>query len=189
MRLQESLKRVWHDARSQTDELFELVRPENLYDRPVPERHRIAFYIGHLEAFDWNLIARRTLEVPAFDSVLDRLFAFGIDPPPGQLPADTIYDWPVLRHIEAYRDRVRHRLDPLIDRVPEELQQVALEHRLMHAETLAYILHQLPYSRKVPAPEALQPVASYAAACAALDSDSRRRSAPRTHAGRRLRVG
>ena len=38
----------------QTDKLFELVRPESLYARPIPERHRIIFYLGHLEAFDWN---------------------------------------------------------------------------------------------------------------------------------------
>ncbi len=35
-----------------------LVRPEAFYERPVPERHRIIFYVGHLEAFDWNLISQ-----------------------------------------------------------------------------------------------------------------------------------
>ena len=43
-------------ARAGTDALFGLVRPEAFYDRPVPERHRIIFYVGHLEAFDWNLV-------------------------------------------------------------------------------------------------------------------------------------
>ena len=32
------------------------------------------------------------------------------------------------------------------------LLNVAVEHRLMHAETLAYILHQLPLDMKVPQP-------------------------------------
>ena len=31
----------------------------------------------------------------------------------------------------------------------ETLLNVAIEHRLMHAETLAYMLHQLPLDRKV----------------------------------------
>ena len=44
-------------ARNETDALFQIVRPEAMYDRPIPERHRIAFYVGHLEAFDWNLFA------------------------------------------------------------------------------------------------------------------------------------
>ncbi len=37
-------------ARTATDELFSIVRPEALYDRPIPERHRLIFYLGHLEA-------------------------------------------------------------------------------------------------------------------------------------------
>ena len=36
------------DARKETDKLFDLVRPEFLYERPIAERHRIVFYIGHL---------------------------------------------------------------------------------------------------------------------------------------------
>jgi len=63
-----------------------LIRPDSLYDRPIGERHRIIFYLGHLEAFDWNLIARYALDVPPFHADFDKLFAFGIDPPPGQLP-------------------------------------------------------------------------------------------------------
>ncbi len=49
-------------ARANTDALFGVVRPDSLYDRPIPERHRIVFYIGHLEAFDWNLL-REPLEL------------------------------------------------------------------------------------------------------------------------------
>jgi gamma-glutamyl hercynylcysteine S-oxide synthase len=139
-------------ARHQTDSLFDLVRPDSLYARPIPERHRLAFYIGHLEAFDWNLLARHSLHLPAFDASLDRLFAFGIDPPPGQLPSDTVSDWPDLHRIEQYVQRVRQTLDAALDSVPDELLHVAVEHRLMHAETLAYILHQLPYSAKLPPP-------------------------------------
>jgi hypothetical protein len=45
-----------YDARLETDALFEMVRPEAMRDRPIPERHRIVFYVGHLEAFDWNLL-------------------------------------------------------------------------------------------------------------------------------------
>ena len=77
-------------ARTATDALFALVRPDAMYDRPIPERHRIIFYLGHLEAFDWNLISPGN----AIDPTLDRLFAFGIDPPPGQLPQDVPSDWP-----------------------------------------------------------------------------------------------
>lgn len=142
------LGRALDRARDETDRLFRLVRPDSLYHRPLPERHRIVFYAGHLEAFDWNLIGRYALDLPSFHSEFDRLFAFGIDPPPGQLPADQPSDWPSLAEVERYNHRVRDEIDERLDAVPEQLLHVAIEHRLMHAETLAYILHQLPYDRK-----------------------------------------
>ena len=73
------------DARARTDELFAIVRPEAMYERPISERHRIIFYVGHLEAFDWNLL-RPESGLQPFDESLDRLFAFGIDPVDGGLP-------------------------------------------------------------------------------------------------------
>ncbi len=135
-------------ARAQTDALFQLVRPDSLFERPIPERHRMVFYLGHLEAFDWNLLAREALERPSFHPTFDRLFAFGIDPPPGQLPRDQPSDWPSLAEIDRYNQRTRDEIDELFSEVPEQLQHAAIEHRLMHAETFAYILHQLPYERK-----------------------------------------
>jgi gamma-glutamyl hercynylcysteine S-oxide synthase len=142
-------------GRAQTDALFELVRPDSLYHRTIRERHRIVFYLGHLEAFDWNLMARHALGKPSFHPGFDRLFAFGIDPPPGQLPADQPSDWPSLAEIERYNQRVRDEIDDVLAEVPEQLQHAAIEHRLMHAETLAYILHQLPYDRKSSAPASI----------------------------------
>src|SRR5882672_10362832 len=137
-------------AREQTDALFRLVRPDALYDRPIPERHRIIFYVGHMEAFDWNLIGRYALDLPSFQPEFDRLFAFGIDPPPGQLPQDQPSDWPGIAEVERYNQRTRDAIDEVLPKVPGQLRHVALEHRLMHAETLAYILHQLPYEKKSP---------------------------------------
>jgi iron(II)-dependent oxidoreductase len=137
-------------AREQTDALFRLVRPDALYDRPIPERHRMIFYAGHMEAFDWNLIGRYALDLPSFQPEFDRLFAFGIDPPPGQLPQDQPSDWPGIAEVERYNQRTRDAIDEVLPNVPEQLRHVALEHRLMHAETLAYILHQLPYEKKSP---------------------------------------
>jgi len=132
-------------ARAETDALFATVNPEALYDRPISERHRIAFYIGHLEAFDWNL-----LRASGAATEPDRLFAFGIDPTDGDLPTDLPQDWPRLPVIHAYRDRTRQAVDELIhtEGSSEEKLNVAIEHRLMHAETLSYILHQLPFDRK-----------------------------------------
>jgi gamma-glutamyl hercynylcysteine S-oxide synthase len=149
MRTQTELESALSDAREQTDALFRLVRRDSFYERPIPERHRIIFYLGHMEAFDWNLLARYALDLPAFHPTFDRLFAFGIDPPPGRLPEDQASDWPEEAEVMRYNQRVREKLDDILERVPEQLLQVAIEHRLMHAETFAYILHALPYERKI----------------------------------------
>src|SRR5580704_16304781 len=135
-------------ARKLTDYVFSLLRPEALYSRPIPERHRLVFYLGHLEAFDWNLIARKTLDAPSFYPEFDALFEFGIDPPVGQAASDQPSDWPSIEEIQSYNRRARARIDDLLNHAPEQIIHVALEHRLMHAETLAYLLHNLPYDQK-----------------------------------------
>src|SRR5437868_12980565 len=150
-------------ARSETDKLFELVKSNSLNARPIPERHRIVFYIGHLEAFDWNLLRERVDDARVFHPEFDRLFAFGIDPVGGGLPSDQPSDWPSLEALRDYVRRIRAALDDkLADGSLElfgqtrngfpldALLNVAIEHRLMHVETLAYLLHQLPLDRKVP---------------------------------------
>jgi ergothioneine biosynthesis protein EgtB len=149
------------EARRVTDELFDVVKPEHLYDRPIAERHRIVFYIGHLEAFDRNLLDQRLFHLPSPNPAYDELFAFGIDPVDGGLPTDQPADWPSLDEVRAYRDAVRAEIDAHFDPIkvaaapvragesPAQLLEVAIEHRLMHAETLAYMLHQLPVDRKI----------------------------------------
>jgi len=160
VRVQHELLADLRQARAQTDKLFTLVKTDSLYERPIPERHRIVFYIGHLEAFDWNLLRGSIPHLPSFHPEFDRLFAFGIDPVDGGLPTDRPADWPALAQIHGYRNRVREALDAVLeDRAfwrasydgfsAHTLLHVAIEHRLMHAETLAYMFHQLPLEQKI----------------------------------------
>lgn len=157
------------EARAMTDELFRLVAPEALYDRPIPERHRIVFYIGHLEAFDFNLFHDQLDGLRSCHPEFDRLFAFGIDPVGGGLPADQPSDWPAVEDIQEYCARVRKDLDARLESHlahPEPsladgaLVNIAIEHRLMHVETLAYLLHQLPFERKAQLTTEAAPAAS-----------------------------
>jgi ergothioneine biosynthesis protein EgtB len=86
----------------------------------------------------------------------DRLFAFGIDPTGGGLPHEPASDWPTRDEVATYNAGVRAAIDHCLaeaDLGRAELGQgrvfeVAIEHRLMHVETLAYLLHQLPFDRK-----------------------------------------
>ncbi len=147
--LRQELKR----AREHTDNLFRLLKPEALYDRPIPERHRLIFYLGHLEAFDWNQVCRGTLDLPSFHPTFDKLFAFGIDPPEGSAAQDQPSDWPRIEEVTSYNRRVRGILDEVIERAPEQIVHVALEHRWMHAETFAYLMHNLPPEAKNSPPD------------------------------------
>ena len=162
VRLRHALHSRLLEARARTDELFDIVRPEAIYDRPIPERHRIIFYLGHVEAVDWNLLAQRGFGLRSFHPTFDNLFAFGIDPMDRGLPSDQPSDWPAPAEIKAYSGRLRTELDAAIERAlarPSEghpqlitMLEAAVEHRLMHAETLAYMLHQLPCERKTKGP-------------------------------------
>src|SRR5437879_5376484 len=172
----ELMERVF-DARRQSDALFNLVRENFLYERPIPERHRIIFYLGHLEAFDWNLL-NGAFGLKSVHPEFDRLFAFGIDPVGGGLPSDLPSDWPDVGVVRDYVSNIRNSLDTKLDKVILEphfrtesrtdfrtdngfslrtLLNVAIEHRLMHAETLSYLLHQLPLERKIKQPSATFP--------------------------------
>src|SRR5687767_10932349 len=102
------------NARHQTDSLFALVTNDAMYLRPVAERHRLIFYLGHVDAFDWNHIGVRALSNPAFHPSFDRLFEAGIDPDASGLPADEAGDWPSIQEVCKYRTRARRRIDELL---------------------------------------------------------------------------
>jgi ergothioneine biosynthesis protein EgtB len=144
-------------ARRLTDALLDRVRGTGMYERPIPERHRPIFYLGHLDAFDWNLLAAR-LDARR-EHPFDALFAFGIDPLDDRLPDDQPGRWPSLREIDLYVAATRRWLDALLPRalaaaadgsdaapLPFVLD-AAVEHRLMHAETLAYLLDRSSAAR------------------------------------------
>jgi ergothioneine biosynthesis protein EgtB len=149
------------EARARTDDLFSILRPGALLERPIPERHRLIFYLGHLEAFDWNLLARQGHGLAPFREDFDKLFAFGIDPVDGGLPNEPASAWPAEAEVRGYNREVRDKVDACVlgaheprsehDRLT--LVSMAIEHRLMHAETLAYLLHQLPHAMKEPRPD------------------------------------
>ena len=59
------------EARTESDRLFGVVRRDALYERPIPDRHRIVFYLGHLEAFEGNLLRETVGAMPSFNPEFD----------------------------------------------------------------------------------------------------------------------
>ncbi|MFL6415815.1 MAG: SUMF1/EgtB/PvdO family nonheme iron enzyme [Bryobacteraceae bacterium] len=136
-------------ARVASDQLFQVLTPEALYERPIAERHRVIFYVGHLDGFDSIQICREGLGLKSKDSELDSLFQAGIDPDSSNLPTDTPADWPTRSQVSEYVRRCREHVDTHLEKAPEEVVHMALEHREMHLETLAYMFHNFSYDKKV----------------------------------------
>jgi formylglycine-generating enzyme required for sulfatase activity len=147
------LKQELQAVRSESDRFFSILKPEALLERPIDERHRVLFYIGHLDGFDSIQICREGMGISSPDPEFDTLFQAGIDPEPGQLPSDQPSDWPSLDRIWQYVARARRHVDAHLDKAPEHLVVMVIEHRFMHLETLAYMFHNFDYSRKQPSPD------------------------------------
>jgi iron(II)-dependent oxidoreductase len=129
-------------------------------ERPIPLRHPLVFYEGHLPAFSFLTLNERALGEPPLDPELERLFERGIDPSSQEAAAaHDRTDWPSRERIEAFAracdERVGSALaqarivDSSVPRlVRGESAYTVLEHEQMHHETLLYIIHQLAYDRK-----------------------------------------
>ena len=101
--------------------------------------------------------AERRLRRRELPPGFERLFAFGIDPVEGVCRRTGPTTGRALRDLDDYRNRVRQAMDRTLETAPlpedgegsfGQLLNIAIEHRLMHAETLAYMFHQLPFERK-----------------------------------------
>ena len=150
----ERLRACW----SRSDEIFGLLEPDALYEQPIALRHPLIFYLGHLPAFAWNQVCRGVLAMPSFRPEFDSLFERGSDPV-GVDQYESPAKCPKVDEVLEYRDRVRRHLlnsvGPVADRAGDDqlaergrIFEVAIEHELMHQETLQYILQQLPLDSK-----------------------------------------
>lgn len=161
--LRAALRAAW--ARS--DRLFGMLSTEALLDRPIGLRHPFLFYMGHLPAFLWNQVSG-VLGLPSEAPALDALFERGIDPLSAECAeAASISAWPDLAEVLAYRDRIRRwtldegfallaagdQGDPLVENL--RVLHLALEHEVMHHETLLYMFAEQPRKSRGDLPRAV----------------------------------
>ncbi|MCK5376424.1 MAG: SUMF1/EgtB/PvdO family nonheme iron enzyme [Acidobacteria bacterium] len=154
----ESIRERMHACWAQSDKIFNLLETGALLDQPIGLRHPLVFYLGHLPAFAWNQVCRGVLGTPSFRPDFDSLFERGIDPM-GVDSHQSTTEWPPVDEIADYRDRVRRALLEAVELVAERADddplaengrifEVAIEHELMHQETLQYLLQQMPHEKK-----------------------------------------
>ena len=145
--------------RARSRALFDLLAEDAYYARPIPLRHPIVFYEGHLPAFSFNTLVKRALGEPGIDARLERLFARGIDPAEAPATSSGADGWPSRDAVHAFAEEADRRViaalqtadlerpgHPLLDRA--EAVFTILEHEAMHQETLLYMWHRLPFAHK-----------------------------------------
>jgi ergothioneine biosynthesis protein EgtB len=150
---------AYRRLRQRSRTLFDMLSEDAYYSRPIPARHPVVFYEGHLPAFSFNTLVKRALGRPGIDAKLEALFARGIDPS-GPLPAPGAHEsWPDRAVVRAFADEADRQVldvllhedlvragDPLLDN--GEAVFAILEHEAMHQETLLYMWHQVPHEQK-----------------------------------------
>jgi len=150
-------------ARERTRALFDLVKPEAYYDRPIALRNPIVFYEGHLPGFSVNTLVKLALKRDGVDARMETLFARGIDPEDEAAVRSPTDIWPSRDEVQAFAAECDALVEATIAEAPLEDDEVPqlrggeavftiIEHELMHQETLLYMLHNMPYERKSPSP-------------------------------------
>jgi ergothioneine biosynthesis protein EgtB len=157
------LKQRFLSAWSRTDEFFGLVKESAFLAKPIVWRHPFVFYVGHLPAFSWNQICGGILNWKSLNARFDDLFCRGIDPDvdTGECHwhPEVPEEWPALKAVFDYRDKVRASILESLDAVPrshsedvmaqnDRVFEMVLEHEYMHQETLLYMVQELPRNQK-----------------------------------------
>ncbi|MBV8281657.1 MAG: SUMF1/EgtB/PvdO family nonheme iron enzyme, partial [Candidatus Eremiobacteraeota bacterium] len=150
----------WYDQnRRRSAALFDMVTPEAYASRPIPLRHPVRFYEGHLPAFSFITLAKDGAGAPSIDEGMERLFYRGIDPSSASAAEKSApQQWPERSEVQAMArtwdaavlDVLRAAdTDPrsLTPRI-KEASYTILEHEPMHHETLLYMLHRVPFADK-----------------------------------------
>ena len=150
----------FRNTRGRTARLFDLLAPDAYYEQPIPLRHPVVFYEGHIPAFGVNTLIKRGLGRPGIDAGLETLFARGIDPE-DRAAADgaAVASWPgreTVRQYAAEADRliadalqhadIEREGHPLLHR--GQAVFAVIEHEELHQETLAYMWRRLPAALK-----------------------------------------
>jgi formylglycine-generating enzyme required for sulfatase activity len=152
---------AWFRAgRARSKQVLAIPVEDAYYERPIALRNPIVFYEGHLPAFNVNTLIKLALREPGIDEHYETLFARGIDPE-DEVSAKSPTDlWPTRHCVQKYGAQSDEMVERALasatiedDSVPQlrnaEAALAILEHEEMHQETFLYMMHNLPYERKV----------------------------------------
>jgi ergothioneine biosynthesis protein EgtB len=138
------------NVRRRTRQIFDLIAPEAFDMRPIPLRHPLRFYEGHLASFNFGMLLQSGFVKNDPQPELTKLFARGIDPL-GMSAAEKlmIRQWPERARVADYIAGVDNEMTRAFEwEIDPIYLHTAVEHEEMHQETLMYLIHRVPYELK-----------------------------------------
>jgi iron(II)-dependent oxidoreductase len=149
----------YRENRRRSADLFDMVSPQAYASRPIPLRHPVRFYEGHIPAFSFITLAKDAVGQASVDDQMERLFYRGIDPASAAAAANSApAQWPERADVQALAARwdaavleIMRKADAdpasVSPRVKEAIYTI-LEHEPMHHETLLYMYQRIPLTEK-----------------------------------------
>ncbi|CAF4685641.1 unnamed protein product [Rotaria sp. Silwood1] len=158
----------FHQIWERSDYLFGLIRSsDDFYRQPIKLRLPLLFYLGHLPCFSWVQFQNFDGVNKTIDVLFDEIFQRGVDPDVStgivnhkhssrfSINDDQEKDyWQSFSvpSINEYKLKVRSEIENVLmngnlnfdDVQTLNILNVALEHEIMHQETLMYLYAQLP---------------------------------------------
>jgi DinB superfamily len=146
----QSLHERYENVRRRTRQIFDLIAPEAFDMRPIPLRHPLRFYEGHLASFNSGMLLQSSFVKNDPQPELTKFFARGVDPLDTSA-ADklTIRQWPERARVADYIAGVDNEMTRAFEwEIDPIYLHTAVEHEEMHQETLMYLIHRVPYDLK-----------------------------------------
>lgn len=139
-----------------------LVDDDGFYQKPIPLRHPLIFYLGHTATFFVNKLVLAKLLAERIDGQMESIFAVGVDEMSWDDLADESYHWPSVAKVKEYRAKVRASVLHLINSLPLSLPInwentwwpiiMGIEHERIHLETSSVLIRQHELSKVKPMP-------------------------------------
>ena len=139
-------------------QLFDcLVDDTGFYQKPIPLRHPLIFYLGHTATFFINKLLLANLLQERIDPQMESIFAVGVDEMSWDDLSDKHYNWPSVSEVKNYRSKVRARVLQLIESLDLSLPinwenpwwpiVMGIEHERIHLETSTVLIRQHELSK------------------------------------------
>jgi 5-histidylcysteine sulfoxide synthase/putative 4-mercaptohistidine N1-methyltranferase len=134
-----------------------LADDKGYFQKSIPLRHPLIFYLGHTATFFVNKLVLAKLLPERIDPEMESTFAVGVDEMSWDDLNEDHYEWPSVAAVMDYRDKVRATVLELIESLPLTLPinwespwwpiVMGIEHERIHLETSSVLIRQHDLAR------------------------------------------